>query len=171
MQKIYLKQTILAVFLCAFLVISKSFFTSCNQKKTDYINEAYPQVQAQITQSIQDIFKAGKAKNFDILEDFHLNSSKFTKFDNSGDLNRQDYAQNTKGEKEAFSAVDDFDFNITKLKVDVFEHVAVATFVIDAQIKMQGNIIPDTARATLIFVDDQGKWKITHEHFSANKNQ
>jgi ketosteroid isomerase-like protein len=171
MQKIYYKQTMQAVLLCALLIVSKNFILSCNKSEKDIIKEIFPQAQAEITQEIQDIFKAGKAKNFDVLEGFHLNSPKFTKFDNSGNLNRQDYAQNTKGEKEAFSAVDDFDFNIVGLKVDVFEHVAIATFVIDAQIKMQGNIIPDTARATLVFVDDDGKWKITHEHFSAYKNQ
>ncbi len=144
------------------------FISACNQPQKDFIKETYPEEQAKIAQSIEDIFQAGKAKDFVTLEGFHLNSPKFTKYDNDSPL-RQDYAQNTEYEKATFSAVDSFNYKINELKVDVFGNVAIATFVMPFDAVMQGTKLIDTARSTLVFVNDAGKWKITHEHFSKFK--
>lgn len=144
------------------------FTSACNQPKKDIIKETYPEEQAKIAQSIEDIFQAGKAKDFVKLESFHLNTPKFTKYDNDVPV-RQNYAQNTEYEKAVFSAVDSFNYKINELKVDVFGSVAIATFVMPYDAVMQGTKLVDTARSTLVFVNDAGKWKITHEHFSKNK--
>ena len=141
---------------------------ACKQPETNIITEPFTQEQAKITQEINEIFQAGKAKDFEKLEGFHLNSPKFTKYDNDSPL-RQNYAQNTEYEKAVFSSVDNFNFKINELKVDVFGKVAVATFVMPYDAQMQGAKLIDTSRATFVLIDDAGKWKITHEHFSSFK--
>jgi ketosteroid isomerase-like protein len=143
--------------------------SACNPSKPNLITDPFADKQAVIAQTVQDIFKSGKAKDFAVLEAFHLNSPKFTKFDDGEPMTRQDYAQNQKGEKDGFSALESFDYTIVDLKVDVFDKVAVATFIMDYAIQVQGTKMAAKSRATLVFVEDAGKWKITHEHFSSFK--
>jgi ketosteroid isomerase-like protein len=58
-------------------------------------------------------------------------------------------------------------FRAEDLKVDVFGPAAVATFVLDWTATMPGGETYEAqSRATLVFVDDEGDWKIVHEHFS-----
>lgn len=58
-------------------------------------------------------------------------------------------------------------FRAEDLKVDVFGPAAVATFVVDCSATMpDGETYEVRSRATLVFVDDGGDWKIAYEHFS-----
>ena len=62
-----------------------------------------------------------------------------------------------------------FDFKLADIKVDVFDKVAISTFTISYSAKVQGNPVADAAHGTLIFVNYEDKWRITHEHFSKFK--
>lgn len=146
------------------LLILVMFVNACQQNQVDIIKEPYADVQSQITGMITDIFNAGKAKDFAKLDAFHLNSPKFTKFEDSP--NRQNYEENKKVEEEAFKMLDEFDFKISDTQVDVFDKVAIATFSISFNGKIQGQPLTDTAHGTLVFVNYEDKWRITHEHFS-----
>lgn len=144
-------------------------FMACNPSKVDIIKEPYTQVQTQITGMLTDIFNTAKAKDFTKLDAFHLNSDKFTKFDNDGTPQRQNYQENKIGEETAFKMLDSMNFKLHDVKVDVFDKVAISTFIISYSAKVQGTLLVDTARGTLTFVNYEDKWRITHEHFSKFK--
>ena len=139
----------------------------CQQKKVDIIKEMYPEDQKLIEKTLHDIIDAGKKKELDRLEGFHLLGPKFTKFEDSG--TRRDAQSAMKNEREGFAAFTDFSIDIQDLKVDVFGDVAIATYVVDFTVKVDETVTPTKSRATLVFVKDQGTWKITHEHFSPFK--
>ena len=139
---------------------------SACQQKTDWINETYPEKQKAIEQTVQAIFESAKAKDMAKLDAFHLYGPKFSKFDDGEDKQRLNAAQGQQKENELFMALEAFQFNISQLKADVFGQVGIATFIIDYQAKVQGQDVSGKVRGTLVFVEDAGQWKITHEHFS-----
>lgn len=140
---------------------------ACHQKpETDWINEPYPEKQKAIEQTVQAIFETAQAKDLAKLDGFHLYGPKFTKFDDGEDKQRLNAAQGKQKENELFGALENFKFNISDLKADVFGEVGIATFIIDYQARVQGQDIAGKVRGTLVFVEDAGQWKITHEHFS-----
>jgi hypothetical protein len=143
--------------------------SACQQKQVDIIKEPYTDVQTKITGMLTEIFNAGKVKDFVKLDAFHLNSPKFTKYDVDGSPNRQNYEENKKGEEAGFTMLEGFDFKHSDIKVDVFDKVAISTFTISYSAKVQGNPVADTGHGTLVFVNYEDKWRITHEHFSKFK--
>lgn len=157
------KNTAFLIFFLGELLLCISAYA---QNKPNFIIEPYLTEQVIIKQMIQDIFDAGKMKDFEKLESFHLNSAKFTRFDDAK-VGKQNYEQNRKGERNGFMALEEFNFKIVNLQVDVFDKVAIATFILDYAIKIQGEKTADKSQVTLVFVKDEGKWKITHEHFSS----
>ena len=142
---------------------------ACNPTKVDIIKEPYIDVQAKITGMLTEIFNTAKAGDFVKLDAFHLNSPKFTKFDVDGSPNRQNYEENKKGEEAAFKMLEGFEYKLSDIKVDVFDKVAISTFTISYSGKVQGNSVADAAHGSLIFVNYEDKWRITHEHFSKFK--
>jgi ketosteroid isomerase-like protein len=157
-----------SAFLTAFISGLLACCIANAQNKTNFITEPYKAEQVIISQAIQDIFNAGKMKDFEKLESFHLNSVKFSRFDD-GKIGKQNYEQNKKGERNGFLALEEFNFKIVDLQVDVFDKVAIATFILDYAIVTQGEKTEDKSQVTLVFVKDGEKWKITHEHFSSFK--
>jgi ketosteroid isomerase-like protein len=55
------------------------------------------------------------------------------------------------------------------LKIDVFDDVGIATFILDYSFESGGQTIRRKERSTLVFVNDGGAWKIAHEHLSPIK--
>ena len=157
-----------SVCLIMVLTIAGTFF-GCEQKAADIVKEPYTEVQSKIINMVTDIFNAAKAKDFAKLDAFHLNSPKFTKFDNQVSPKRQNYEENKIGEEAVFNMLEGVDFKLHDVKVDVFDKVAISTFVISFTAKVQGTMLADTSRGTLVFVDYENKWCITHEHFSKFK--
>ena len=153
--------------LCFFCLIL--CLLACEQKKVDIIKEPYTDVQTKITGMLTDIFNTAKAKDFAKLDAFHLNSDKFTKFDNDGTPKRQNYEENRVGEETAFKMLEGLNYKLHDVKVDVFDKVAISTFIISYSARVQGTPMSDTARGTLTFVNYEDKWRITHEHFSKFK--
>ena len=152
-----------------FIVLLSIYFSfGCKQNTTNFIQEPYKEKQVQIAQTIEDIFKSGKEKDLKRLEAYHLNSAKFTKFE-TGSPARLNYDENTQGEAAAFSALEEFNYKISEVKVDVFDKVGIATFTFAYNAKIQGTALADTSHCTLVFIETDGQWKITHEHFSKAK--
>lgn len=157
------------LFLFLIVFVSTCIIFGCKDNNTtDIIKEPYKEKQEQIAKTIDDIFKAGKSKDLKKLEAYHLNSPKFTKFE-AGSPTRLNYDENTQGEAGAFSAAEEFNYKINDLKVDVFENVGIATFTFAFDAKMQGARFADTSHCTLVFIESDNQWKITHEHFSKAK--
>lgn len=160
-----------------FISISTAFILavvlfSCNERepnvtKANAITELYPEEQEKIKMTLIHIFDLAKAKELDSLEGYHLYGPKFTKFDEGGLPNLQDAETAKKGERELFSAVSEFNYNLEDFKVDVFEDSAITTFIINVDFKMGGIAGTAKSRGTVVFVKVEEEWKITHEHFSA----
>jgi len=62
--------------------------------------------------------------------------------------------------------LDEFNYLPPDIKVDVFDHVAIAIFILDYGGKMREATFTGKSRSTLVFVRDNERWKIAHEHFS-----
>jgi len=160
------KQKIISI-----VVLLAVTFFSCNEMeskatKLDVISEAYPAEQEKIKMTLTHIFDLAKAKELDSLESYHLYGTKFTKFDDGGLPARQDAETAKKTERELFSAVSEFSYNLEDPKIDVFDDVAIATFIINVDFKMGDTAGTAKSRGTIVFVKVNDGWKITHEHFS-----
>jgi hypothetical protein len=161
------QQSLKCYFLILILVV---FISACKEEKqVDIVKEPYTDVQTKITGMLTDIFNSAKAGDFAKLDAFHLNSPKFTKFDVDGSPNRQTYIENKLGEEAAFKMLEGFYFKLSDIKVDVFDKVAISTFTISYSAKVQGKPVADVGHGTLVFVNYEDKWRITHEHFSKFK--
>jgi len=141
---------------------------SCNTPapKSNPITDMYPEEQEQIKNIVNDIFDVAKAKDMNSLDSYHLRGPKFTKFDDGDVSQMQDYAMAKKTEEEFFTATSDFDYTLPEVKVDVFDDVAIASFILDYSVVMGEDTFTGKSRSSLVFVKDQGQWKIAHEHFS-----
>lgn len=137
---------------------------------SDVISEVSPEDQRAIEERVQAIFDAARAKDFDRLASYHLHHPKFSKFDDFEPLDRQDAAEARQSEEEAFGAISNLQYRIEGLKVDVFGPVAISSFVLDYVFNADGDEVRARARSTLVFVNDDGHWKIAHEHFSSFKS-
>lgn len=159
-------------FQCLLILASCVLLVSCNAgstNQTDFINKEYLQEQIEIQNLVREIFDAAQKKELDKLDAIHLYGPKFTKFDDWEPLDRQDATTAKISERDTFEALDKFTYELDGLKVDVFENVAIATFVINYDIQMGQDEASAKARSTLVFVKDGNNWKITHEHFSPFK--
>ena len=126
------------------------------------------QEQAQVQQTLYQIFDAAEKKDFNRVDGYHLYGPKFTKFapEQPG---RQDAAASRQGEHDGLSAINGLSMHANELKIDLFGDVAIATFIVDSHFKSGADTVERKARSTLVFVKDHGAWKIAHEHFSPLK--
>jgi ketosteroid isomerase-like protein len=140
----------------------------CQQNATetrkDIISEMYPEEQARIEKLLNEIFDSGQKKDLDRLASYHLYGPKFTEFKNGRP--RQDAEAGEKDEREIFSAMSDFKYNLQDIKVNVFGDVAIATFHGDFGGWIGQDTLAFKLQSTLVFVKDGETWKIAHEHFS-----
>ena len=143
---------------------------SCSQPSTTDLNADHPDDVVQIQRVLNDVFDAAAKKDFPRLDSYHFYGPKFTKFDDFEPLTRHDAAAGRKAEHDGLGSISDLSVKADGLKIDVFDNVAIATFVLDYGFKAGNDTIRTRARSTLVFVEDQGAWKIAHEHFSAFKS-
>jgi len=141
--------------------------TGCENptKNVNVIDDLSVNKQEEIKILLQDILQAAKSKDMDALDAYHLNSLKFSKF--GGDIpGRQDYDSMTKFEREGFTQISEFNYKLLDTKVDVFDDVAIATFILDYNVGVNDTTIFKKKRFSMVFVQDKERWKITHEHSS-----
>ncbi len=121
--------------------------------------------QAEIEQRLQAVFAAAENKDFNQLDSYHLYGPRFTKFSGSSS-ERLDAASGQKGEHDGLGAAKGLKMRADALKVDVFDHVGIATFILDYSFDSGGQIVHRRDRSTLVFIKEDGAWKIAHEHLS-----
>jgi ketosteroid isomerase-like protein/catechol 2,3-dioxygenase-like lactoylglutathione lyase family enzyme len=119
----------------------------------------------QIRRRLQEILAAAQNKDFAPLDSYHLYGPKFSKFTGSSP-DRLDADAARKGEHEGLGAAQHLNMRADALKIDLFGNVAVATFILDYSFEAGGQTVHRQDRSTLLFVKDEGQWKITHEHLS-----
>jgi ketosteroid isomerase-like protein len=135
----------------------------------DIVGTRFEAEEAAVRRRLDEILDVVSAKDFDRLAGYHLDSPKFTKFDDFEPLERQDVATANRLEAEGLGGVERFQGVFDELQVDVFGRVAVATAVFRYGFEADGESVALRARTTLVFVDDRGDWKIAHEHLSPFK--
>jgi ketosteroid isomerase-like protein len=124
-----------------------------------------PVEKAQIENRLQDIFAAAAAKDFTRLDSYHLYGPKFTKFSGSSP-ERLDAAAGRKGEHAGLGAINGLKMRADGLRIDVFDNVGIATFILDYSFDSAGVTMHAKERTTMVFVKESGAWKIAHEHLS-----
>jgi len=125
--------------------------------KSDPVTDMFSEEQEQIKSLIYDIFEVAKSKDMDSLDSYHLSGPKFSKFDDGDIPQRQDYEMAKKTEEDLFTNVDEFNYEPPDVKVDIFDDVAIATFILDYSATMGEAAFTGKSRSTLVFVKDNGK--------------
>jgi len=148
-----------SAFLAAFLAIGCE-----SQPAFNPLVSQTPQ-QEQIAQRLQEVFEAAEKKDFDRLDSYHLYGPKFTKFSGSSP-ERLDATAGQLGEHDGLGAIKGLKMRADGLKIDIFDNVGIATFILDYSFDSGGEVVRRRERSTLVFVRERGAWKIAHEHLS-----
>ena len=124
-----------------------------------------PSGSEQVQQRLAEIIHAAETKDLPRLDSYHWYGPHFTKFAGTGQ--RLDAAAAREGEHKGLSALAGLKLRADDLQIDVFNDTAVATFTMVATIQSGAEAITKRERGTLVFVKQEGSWKIVNEHFSA----
>ena len=119
-----------------------------------------------IERRLADILDAVHAGDLERLASYHLDSPKFTKFNDSPPLERQDFATAMEAEAAEFGALDEIRGAFEEVKIDVYGATALVTGLFTYQASVGDDRMNGRVRSTVLMVDDAGDWKIAHEHLS-----
>jgi ketosteroid isomerase-like protein len=119
-----------------------------------------------IERRLDEILAAVHAVDMERLAGYHLDSPKFSKFNDLPPWERQDFATAMRLEAEEFQAVSDIRGAFHDVKIDTFGTVAVVTAVFAFEAMADGTRVTGQSRTTAVMVNDGGEWKIAHEHLS-----
>jgi ketosteroid isomerase-like protein len=125
-----------------------------------------PREAKEISSRLLEIIDACQKKDFERLEGYHLYGAKFTKFSTES-AGRLEADAARKGERDGLSAVNGLSMRADELKIDVFGKVGIATFMLNYSFKKGEETVEKQAKTTMVFVKEDGEWKIAHEHLSA----
>ncbi|MFO7846221.1 MAG: nuclear transport factor 2 family protein [Balneolaceae bacterium] len=134
------------------------------EQKPDLINDTFPEAQAEIQEVIDETFQSLIDRDADKLISFHAYGPKFTHFKDG--LPREGSEANEKGERDLVAAISGWEYDTNDLKINVFGEVAVVTYHADFRPTIGGEIKQLLNQATIVLVNTEQGWKITHEHFS-----
>lgn len=146
-------------------VLAAWLLTGCTSLDTTNPQVSQFREQAQIQQRLQEVFAAAESKDFNRLDSYHLYGPNFTKFTSSSP-NRLDAAAGQKGEHDGLGAAKSLKMRADALKIDVFDKVGIATFILDYSFESGEQLVHRRDRSTLVLVKEAGEWKIAHEHLS-----
>lgn len=154
------------VSLTCILFFSWGFSTLLAQNGNGIMAE-YPEEKAEIMQTWNDIVESVKAGDVDKLISFHAYGPKFTEFKQGAPRNGAE--ENEAFEREVFGSVQEvvkMEGNDMKIAV-YYGNVAVVTFHSDFHLKFEEDTAVVNDQISLVFVkNNNGKWKIVHEHHS-----
>lgn len=149
-----------SIVVCCLLLIATSAYCA-----DDPIRDTYPEEQKAVKAALDRIWESAGAGDVEGLADGHLDSEKFSKWEDFTDV-LLDYETTVAYETSVWSQVTRFEYEIVDLRIDVFGPVAIAAFVIPYELDLGEETIVGEERGTLVFAKDDGAWKIAHEHFS-----
>ena len=122
--------------------------------------------ESEISSRITEILEAVHQQDLPRLDRYHWYGPHFTKYASGGGP-RQDAAAARNGEHAGIKAAPGLRLRAEDLKIDVFHGGAVATFIMTATVPAGADTVTKRERGTLVFVKQNGAWRIVHEHFSA----
>lgn len=129
----------------------------------DLAHDTFPEAQAEVRAVLQKIYHDARTANLDGLRASHLDSNKFTKF-GPRMFERQNVHQCNETEAAFFASIEDADFQLKDVKIDVVGDVAIATYYPHVSFKKDGRTVQRSGRQTLVFLKTSDGWKIIHEH-------
>ncbi|MBU2997847.1 nuclear transport factor 2 family protein [Cellulophaga baltica] len=155
------------------IIIFGIVITSCKQKeekveveevKIDLINNEFPEAKQEVKSVLDSLFISIQKRETEELLSYHLYSDKFTEFRDG--LPRTGSSENEEYERQLIKNISSFDYNLGDLKIDIFDRVAIVTFNADFRPTIGENVVQLWRQGTIVFVKNNGVWRITHEHFS-----
>ena len=113
--------------------------------------------------------ECGRLKNFAMLKDIQLDIPEFSSFSDLPPYNLKNYTETLTLEELRFSSISDYQYEILKPQIDIFENIAIAKF----RLKQKGMLVDNKAftgkqitingRATFVLIKKEN-WKIIHFH-------
>ena len=113
--------------------------------------------------------ECGRLKNFAKLKDIQLDIPEFSSFSDLPPYNLKNYSETLTLEELRFSSISDYQYEILKPQVDIFENISIVKF----RLKQKGMLVDNKAftgkqitingRATFILIKKEN-WKIIHFH-------
>ncbi len=149
----------------ASLVVLAAFACGSVRAQPDANDNLMPAQQAAVAAVLDQLMQALSRGDLDEVESLHLYGPKFTRFDDTG-LARQEGDEARLAERQGLSAISSFKGRVDGLRVDVFGVAAVATFVLEYDLRAGGTPVSGKARSTMVFAKERGRWRIVHEHLS-----
>ena len=129
----------------------------------------------EIIKVIDSFFETGKTKDLSVLKEIQLNDSLFSSFSDVPPFDLKDYKTSIALEELRFVSISDYDYEILKPKISIFEKLAIVAFellqkgmLVDNK-AFTGEHISITGRGTFVLVKNDS-WKIIHIHLSKIKN-
>jgi len=125
-----------------------------------------------VRKAVYRSFEIGKSKDLQAIQSLHFNDKRFSKFGDTPPYMRMDYNETCMYEELYFASVSDYDFKIEDLKVDFFDDMAIATFIIEHtgmlvdDYSFTGRTMSVRSRGTMVLQKNGKQWLIVHEHFS-----
>jgi ketosteroid isomerase-like protein len=132
---------------------------SADQLVTDTI----PAAQAELRATVMSIANDIMTSNIEGLQAAHLVSDKFTKF-GPRKFERQGLDDANASEAAFFSSINDVDYSINDLKIDVFGDIGIVTYYPQVSFIKEGASKMVDGRQTFVFLRTSDGWKIVHEH-------
>ena len=113
--------------------------------------------------------ECGRLKNFAMLKDIQLDIPEFSSFSDLPPYNLKNYSETLTLEELRFSSISDYQYEILKPQIDIFENIAIAKF----RLKQKGILVDNKSftgkqitingRATFVLIKKKN-WKIIHFH-------
>lgn len=142
-------------------------FTACQAQSKDGIMNEYPEEKAEVLQTMEEITESVIAGDIDKLISFHAYGPKFTEFKQGAPRNGSE--DNEAFERGVFGSVQEaVKMDANDMKVAVYHgNVAVVTFHSDFHLQFEEETAVVNDQISLVFAkNNQGDWKIVHEHHS-----
>jgi len=129
----------------------------------------------EIIKVVETFFETGKTKNLGVLKDIQLNSPDFSSFSDVPPFDLKDFATSIALEELRFVSISDYDYEIIKPKISIFDNSAVVAF----ELLQKGMLVDNkaftgehmsiTGRGTFVLIKNE-TWKIVHIHLSKIKD-
>ena len=129
----------------------------------------------EIIKVVETFFETGKTKNLGVLKDIQLNSQDFSSFSDVPPFDLKDFATSIALEELRFVSISDYDYEIIKPKISIFDNSAVVAF----ELLQKGMLVDNkaftgehmsiTGRGTFVLIKNE-TWKIVHIHLSKIKD-
>jgi len=129
----------------------------------------------EIIKIVEAFFETGKTKDLSVLKDIQSNSADFSSFSDVPPFDLKDFSTSIALEELRFVSISDYDYEIIKPKISIFDNSAVVAFeliqkgmLVDNK-AFTGEHISINGRGTFVLIKND-TWKIIHIHLSKIKN-